>query len=139
MATFPLGAGHGLMSCPAGAGLLPGLYAKPVALGGGHGIVGAGQSIAAKSMAANGTVGGAVKGAVAGGVACKGLSLGLGIGLGPLGPMVLAGLGMAAAYSLWRSRSAVAALGHGEEPAAPVAEAGGPVMAGARFRNRGEK
>ena len=63
-------------------------------------MAGAGKSIAAKGVAAAGCG--------------KGLSLGLGIGLGLWGPAILAGLGAAAAYSLWRSRTAVAALSEDE-------------------------
>ena len=119
MGTFPIGAGHGLLSCPAGSGLMPGLYSKgatavtaavkggcvvrgvPAALGGpGPGMVaGAGKTMAAKGLAAGGLIAGG-----------KGLSLGLGIGLGLAGPAILAGLGVVAGYTLWRSRSAVDAL-----------------------------
>ncbi len=119
MATFPMGGGLGLWSCPAGSGLLSGLHGKaaastvvakggggvcvvPAALGNpGQGIAGAGKSLVAK-------------GVIAGGGACKGLSLGLGIGLGLWGPAILAGLGVAAAYSLWRSRAAINALSEDE-------------------------
>ena len=100
MATFPMGTGQGLWSCPAGAGGAPGLQAKAatVALGTpGPGLAGVGKTMAGKGM-------------IVGGGACKGLSLGLGIGLGLWGPAVLAGLGAAAAYSLWRSRAAINAL-----------------------------
>ncbi len=119
MATFPLGGGTGLWSCPAGSGLLPSLHAKAgaatLAAQGGGGVCvvpaalaapGAGMAGAGKSLAA--------KGVLAGGGACKGLSLGLGIGLGLWGPTVLAGLGVAAAYSLWRSRAAIEALSEDE-------------------------
>ena len=131
MATFPMGGGQGLWSCPAGSGLLPSLHGKaaaatlaagggaagagaggvgacvvPAALGSpGPGLAGAGKSVAA---------GGLAKGAIVGGGACKGLSLGLGIGLGLWGPTILAGLGVAAAYSLWRSRAAIDALSEDE-------------------------
>ena len=113
MATFPIGGGLGLWSCPAGSGLLPGLHAQTAAVGaksgGGACVVpaalgspGPGAAGTGKSLA--------IKGAVVGGGACKGLSLGLGIGLGLWGPAILAGLGVAAAYSLWRSRAAIDAL-----------------------------
>ena len=98
MASFPIGGGQGLWSCPAGSGLLPGLQGKAmgttVAAKGGGGVCvvpaalvspGQGMAGAGKSMAA--------KGLIAGGGACKGLSLGLGIGLGLWGPAILAGLG----------------------------------------------
>ncbi len=119
MAAFPMGGGQGLWSCPAGSGLLPGLHVKagvatvaanggagacvvPAALGSpGPGLAGAGKSVVAK-------------GVIVGGGACKGLSLGLGIGLGLWGPAILAGLGAAAAYSLWRSRAAIEALSEDE-------------------------
>ena len=130
MATFPMGAGQGLWSCPAGSGLLPGLHSKaaaastvaikgggggacvvPAALGapgagfaGGHGMAGVGPGMAGVGP------GMMAKGVVAGGGVCKGLSLGLGIGLGLWGPAILAGLGAAAGYTLWRSRSAIDAL-----------------------------
>ncbi|MEI8393158.1 MAG: magnetic particle specific iron-binding protein [Rhodospirillaceae bacterium] len=94
MATFPIGAGQGVIACPAkatAAGMANGGAIPP------HVMAGAGKSMVAK-------------GVMAGGVGCKGLSLGLGIGLGLWGPAILAGLGAAAAYTLWRSRSAVEAL-----------------------------
>jgi hypothetical protein len=52
------------------------------------------------------------KGVVAGGTLAggKGLSLGLGIGLGLWGPTILAGLGLVAAYTLWKSQSTARAL-----------------------------
>ena len=124
MAAFPIGGGQGLWSCPAGSGLLPGLHTKaaastaalkggggvcvvPAALGtpGQQGLAGAGKSMMAGSMA---------KGAIAGGGMGKGLCLGLGIGLGLWGPAILAGLGAAAAYSLWRSSATINALNEDE-------------------------
>ena len=94
-----------------GAGVSPGCMAKvvptgmakvvPTALGpqSQGAALGMGKSLATKGMVAGGA-----------GAGCKGLSLGLGIGLGFWGPVVLAGLGAAAAYSLWKSRGAAAAL-----------------------------
>ncbi len=128
MATFPMETGQVVWPCPGGSGLLPGLQSKaaatvalkggggacvlPAALGvhsagfaGGHGLAGTGPNI----MAGTGPSVMA-KGLVAGGGTCKGLSLGLGIGLGLWGPMILAGLGAAAGYTLWRSRSTIDAL-----------------------------
>ena len=119
MATFPIGTGQGFLSYPAGAGVLPGAHlhgAKmitaatkgasvvrviPAALGGpGQGaMVGVGKGMVAKGVIAGGSV-----------VGGKGISLGLGIGLGLWGPMILAGLGVAAAYALWKSQGAVEAL-----------------------------
>ncbi len=57
---------------------------------------------AAKGAAAGAT---AAKSAVAGGTIWKGtgLSLGLGLGLGALGPIIIAGVGVTAAYGYWRS------------------------------------
>jgi len=124
MATLPIGTGHGLLSCPAGAGLLPGVHYQGAAAQGipaalaGTGQAGAGKMVAgktvagktviAKGMAANGMAKGVIAGStLAGG---KGLSLGLGIGLGLWGPTVLAGLGLVAAYTLWKSQTAVRAL-----------------------------
>ncbi len=113
MAIFPMGAGQGLMSCPAGSGLLPGLHTKSVAVAGGGGGGGAkvlGVALESPRGAAFGAGKTAAAKVLAGGCGAKGLSLGLGIGLGLWGPVILAGLGAAAAYSLWRSRATVDAL-----------------------------
>lgn len=127
MATLPIGTGHGLLPCPAGTGLLPGVHYQgagmqgiPAVLGnpGPGALAGAGRTVAgkamagkaviAKGMAANGMAKGVIAGStLAGG---KGLSLGLGIGLGLWGPTILAGLGLVAAYTLWKSQTAVRAL-----------------------------
>ncbi|MEI6986848.1 MAG: magnetic particle specific iron-binding protein [Rhodospirillaceae bacterium] len=123
MVTFPIGTGHGFMSCPAGAGLLPALHHQgpiavtaaikgvcpatglPVALGGpGRDVmIGAGKAMAVKGPAACATLAGG-----------KGLTLGLGIGLGLWGPAILAGLGAVAAYTLWKSRHTIKALNEDE-------------------------
>lgn len=119
MATIPVGANQGLLACPAGVGMGQGVHAKAAvaaakgaggavglraALGGSGNGAGLGAGVGAgKGFAAT-------KGAVACGATGKSLSLGLGIGLGLWGPGILAGLGVAAAYTLWRSRSAVSAL-----------------------------
>ena len=122
MATLPIGTGHGLLSCPAGAGLLPGIHFQgaaaqgiPAALGspGQGGLAGAGKTIAGKTLITKGiAANGMAKGVIAGGSLAggKGLSLGLGIGLGLWGPTILAGLGLVAAYTLWKSQTAVRAL-----------------------------
>ncbi len=92
-----LGVGGGMLSCPAGPGLLPGLQAQGgaakgiVAALGANGTMTQSSSVAAKTAMAA-TVG-------AGG---KGLSLGLGIGLGLWGPALLAAASAAGAVYFWR-------------------------------------
>ncbi|CAK0744440.1 putative Magnetite biomineralization protein Mms6 [Azospirillaceae bacterium] len=113
MATLPIGTGHGLLSCPAGAGPLPGAPSQGVGTLAGAGQTGAGKMVAGKTLIAKGVAAnGMAKGVVAGSTLAggKGLSLGLGIGLGLWGPTILAGLGLVAAYTLWKSQTAVRAL-----------------------------
>ncbi len=90
--------GGGLMSCPAGSGLLPGLHVQGAAAGAAKGVVAAmggnGAMVQAPSLAS--------KAVVAGSIGGKGLSLGLGIGLGLWGPVVLAAASVAGAVYFWR-------------------------------------
>jgi hypothetical protein len=70
------------------------------AAGAGAGATGASV---AKSAVSTGAI---AKGAATGGTIWKGtgLSLGLGLGLGAWGPVILAGVGVSAAYGYWRTR-----------------------------------
>ena len=92
-----LGAGGGLLSCPAGSGLLPGLHAQG---GMAKGITAALGTGAAASPSPSAAAKAAMATTV--GVGGKGLSLGLGIGLGLWGPVLLAAASAAGAVYFWQ-------------------------------------
>ncbi|CAK0755993.1 Magnetosome protein MamG [Azospirillaceae bacterium] len=119
MVGFPIGSGHGFLSCPAGSGILPGLHYQTAAMTKGCVAQGMTAALGSPGPAVSGGVAPmTTKGIMAGGSVvggCKGLSLGLGVGLGFWGPLVLAGLGAAAAFTIWKSRQAVEALSEDDQ------------------------